>query len=356
MDKCMTPVGAKMRQQIERIVILSASVRRKRSVSAGCASERKNERFVPPRVEVKYRIAATGKIIRKQRSTGSWVTAIVVVLVVIAAGVFLIYKVRQGEPSASTSPIATSSTTSTSTAPSSKAPSIRHPIEQVQGAPASASTVALPALDESDADVTAALERLAGNTELSSLLVRPQVIARIVASIDALPGRSLAGFMQPARTPKGNFATQDSDGVTVIGEDNVARYAPYMQIIEHVDPQALVSWYVHAYPLFQQAYRKLGYPNGYFNDRLIVVIDNLLAAPQPAQPPALRRSNKGYYVYADPSLEALSSGQRLLLRTGPANEAKIKARLSAIRSLLLGQHLQPAASATVVLPANAATK
>ena len=282
---------------------------------------------------------------------GSWVAAVVVVLVVIAAGVLLAYKVMHSDQSMPPSPVATApATTSSATTP------IQHPIAQARAAPLSASTAALPALDESDADVTAALERLAGNSGLSSLLVRPQLIARIVASIDAMPGRSLAGFMLPARTPKGDFVTQDSHGNTVIGEANAARYAPYMAVVEHVDPQALVSWYVHAYPLFQQAYRKLGYSHGYFNDRLVVVVDNLLATPQPAQSPVLQRSGKGYYIYADPSLEALSSGQRLLLRTGSPNEAKIKAKLRIIRSLLVGQHLHPAAPSTTVRPANAGTK
>lgn len=111
-----------------------------------------------------------------------------------------------------------------------------------------------------------------------------------------------------------------------------------MQVVDAVDPQALVAWYVHAYPLFQQAYRQLGYPKGYFNDRLIVAIDDMLAAPEPTESPALRRGDV-YYVYADPALESLSTGQKLLLRSGPANEARIKARLRAIRDLLIGQAL-----------------
>ena len=273
----------------------------------------------------------------RQGSTSSWVAAVVVVLAVVGAGAFLAHKAMRADHSTAVTPT-TSAPLSTSTAGTP----IQHPITQAQALPASASTAALPALDQSDVGVASALEGLVGG-QLSALLVRPQIIERIVASIDAMPGRSLGGFMLPARTPKGAFVTQDIDGNTVIGEDNVARYAPYMQMVEQVDPSALVAWYVHAYPLFQQAYRQLGYPKGYFNDRLIVVIDNLLAAPEPAQPPALQRS-KGYYIYADPGLEALSSGQRLLLRTGPANEAKIKAKVRTIRALLVGQHLQPAAA------------
>jgi hypothetical protein len=108
--------------------------------------------------------------------------------------------------------------------------------------------------------------------------------------------------------------------------------------VENVDTKKLVAWYVHAYPLFQEAYRQLGYPKGYFNDRLIVVIDNLLDAPELAQPAALTPS-KSFYIYADPTLESLSAGQKLLIRTGPANEAKLKVKLREIRSSLAGQKL-----------------
>ncbi len=161
----------------------------------------------------------------------------------------------------------------------------------------------------------------------------------------------MSTYTLPVHTPKGAFSTDDSGSATVIGAKNAVRYAPYMKIIEGADPQTVVAWYVHAYPLFQEAYRQLGYPKGYFNDRLIVVIDDMLTAPEPAQPPALIRS-RAYYVYTDPALESLSAGQKLLLRVGPANEATIKDKLRAIRAALVGQHLrampEPAAAAEQV--------
>lgn len=272
----------------------------------------------------------------RQASTGSWIAAVIVLVAVVVAGVFLARKAMQPtQPAPSTPATAASIPAKPAVAP------VEHPISQVDAGPASAATVALPALDDSDSSVASALGDLAGGSELSSLLVRPQIIARIVATIDALPRHELGTMILPLRTPKGNFLTRDADGRTVMDEHNASRYAPYMQIVEHADPQAVVAWYVHAYPLFQKAYQQLGYPKGYFNDRLIVVIDNLLATPEPTQPPTLVRS-KGFYVYADPALESLSAGQRLLLRTGSANAAMIKARLRAIRAQLVGQHL-PAA-------------
>ena len=281
----------------------------------------------------------TGAIVSKQTSVVGWIGAVVVVLAVVVAGVYLARKAMQPPAPAITAvpPTATPAPADTADAP------IRHPIEQAQ--PAGASTAALPALGDSDADVSSALASLAGGSDLSSLLLGQQVIQRIVTTIDALPRRDgLGTFTLPAHTPKGAIAVDEADGTAVIGARNSARYAPYMQVVDAVDPQALVSWYVHAYPLFQQAYRQLGYPKAYFNDRLIVVIDDLLAAPEPAEPPALVRS-KSFYVYSDPALESLSTGQKLLLRVGTANEAKIKSKLRAVRAALIGRDLHEAPAA-----------
>ena len=273
------------------------------------------------------------QIVSKDTSPGSWIGAVIVVLAVVAAGAYLARKaVHPGAQESADVPSIPASAPAPARAATS---SIRYPIAPT-GAPAGASTAPLPALDDSDASVVAALAALAGSGDLRSLLLPQQVVTRIVATIDALPRHALGTLMLPLRTPRGALATAEVDGQAVISGQNSLRYAPYMQIVDGIDPQALVAWYVHAYPLFQQAYRQLGYPQGYFNDRLIVVIDDLLAAPELDHPAALIQSGP-FYVYADPSLESLSAGQRLLFRVGPANEAKIKAKLRVIRALLPAQ-------------------
>lgn len=294
-------------------------------------------------VQVQYPMKRkAGRVVRRESSVASWIGAVVVVLGVVAAGVYLARTARQAEAPSTMAP-ATSSSMVSSAPPTL----IQHPITQANAGPAVASTAALPALDDSDASVAAALAALADGSDLPSLLVRQQIIARIVATVDALPRRGLASFMSPVQAPKGTFGVDEAEGATAIGAQNSARYAPYMQVVDAADPQALVAWYVHAYPLFQQAYQQLGYPKGYFNDRLIVVIDHLLAAPEPSQPLAVFLE-KGFYVYTDPALESLSAGQKLLLRTGPAGEARIKAKLRAIRNALTGQALPatPAAASS----------
>lgn len=279
-----------------------------------------------------------GEIVGRQVSTGSWIGAVVVVLGLAATGVYLARKAMHDGALPGTPPaVSASAATSPVDTP------VAHPIEQARVAPASASTAALPPLDDSDTAVASALASIGG--DLSSLLIPRQIITRIVTTIDALPRRDgLGSFTLPAHTPKGAFAVGAMDGATVVVGANDARYAPYMQVVDATDPQALVAWYVHAYPLFQQAYRQLGYPKGYFNDRLIMVIDDLLAAPEPAQPPVLVRA-EAFYVYSDPALESLSTGQKLLLRVGPGNALRIKAKLRAIRAQLVGRGLNAASAA-----------
>jgi hypothetical protein len=268
----------------------------------------------------------------KQNSVGDWIVAVIVVIGVVAAGVYLARRAMQPQTASTSTTLPSSSSSLT---PGASASAVQHPISQAS-VPAESSTAALPALGDSDASVAAALSSLAGAGHLGSLLLPQQIIPRIVATIDSLPRRGLSTFMLPARTPKGAFMVDSGAAGAVMSERNIERYAPYMSVVESVDTQKLVAWYVHAYPLFQDAYRQLGYPKGYFNDRLIVVIDNLLAAPDLAQAAALVPS-KSVYAYTDPSLESLSAGQKLMLRVGPANEAKLKAKLREIRKQLLGQ-------------------
>jgi len=264
----------------------------------------------------------------RRGSAAQWV-AVIVLLVIIAIAIWFFVLQRPG-------PRGPSSAVLNPPAPASSVP--QHPISQAR-VPAAGTTAGLPDLHNSDATVMQSLLALPGAQGLQDLLVQQAIIPNIVATVDALPRQSFGSSrILPLRTPQGAFATGQNGDQQVIDNQNYQRYAPYMRVIESVDTRALVAWYVHNYPLFQQAYRELGYPKAYFNDRLIVVIDNLLATPEPTQPIAVKKSG-AFYVYADFKLESLGAGQKILLHTGHDNEAKIKTRLREIRAMLVGQNL-----------------
>lgn len=251
---------------------------------------------------------------------------------------------------------APSTPASVSTAP---AP-VQHPISEAQTGPAPAASAPLPPLDTSDNAVAQALADIPGAESLAKLLVARGLVPHVVATVDALPRHTIGASILPLKTPPGDFAVDTSGAQPAISADNYKRYNAYMKIVEHVDPRTLVSWYVHWYPLFQQAYRELGYPNGYFNDRLIEAIDDMLAAPNVQQPPKVVKRQDGRYAFEDATWEALSVGQKLMIRLGPDHERALKSRLRSIRALLLGKapalrggRAEPAASAAA--PAAAAS-
>lgn len=192
----------------------------------------------------------------------------------------------------------------------------------------------LPALGESDSAIQEALRGLWSGNTFERLFQLDGFIRRVVATIDNLPRKKLPLRLLPVRQAPGKFLTTGKDQGLAISRDNAARYGAYVRMADTVDARKLVALYVRFYPLFQQAYQDLGYPKGYFNDRLIEVIDDLLAAPEVQAPVQLVRP-KVFYAFADPELEARSAGQKIMMRIGNENAAKIKAKLREIRDELI---------------------
>ncbi len=216
--------------------------------------------------------------------------------------------------------------------PVKKEPEIQHPIEQAQ-VPASTEAKAkpLPELGQSDAMALSALSTALGS--VPEFVIPKDLIRRVVATIDNLPRNKLAQQVLPVRPVSGRFLTSGQDEGTAIGANNSARYATHVSAFEAIDADNLAAQYVRFYPLFQQAYKELGYPSGYFNDRLVNTIDHLLAAPS-VPPPVKLVSPKVLYEFADTELEQRSAGQKLMIRIGPDNAERVKAKLREVRRAL----------------------
>jgi hypothetical protein len=215
----------------------------------------------------------------------------------------------------------------TTVTPEPAVPAIRNPLPESSGGAAPP----LPALDESDAPMHDALADVMGKANVDRIFKPELLVRHIVVSIDNLSRRHLAVELRPTKPLAGTFIATGNDQQGTIDVANFQRYVPYVQAVQALDMKRMAALYVRFYPLFQQAYQSLGYPNGYFNDRLVVTIDNLLAAPDITTDIALVRPNV-MYQFADPKLEDLSAGQKLMLRMGPANAAIIKAKLRELRA------------------------
>jgi hypothetical protein len=218
-------------------------------------------------------------------------------------------------------------------------PAVRHPIEAVPQAEQALlpPPSPLPPLRDSDAMVADGISGVIGSDLFDKLVRRDDIVRRIVATVDNLPRHSVAPRLMPVNPIPGRFATEGSGESLTIAADNGARYAPYVRVGEAVDMKTLAALYVRFYPLFQEAYRDLGYPNGYFNDRLVEAIDDMLAAPAMTGPVRLTQP-KVFYEYADPRLEQRSAGQKIMMRIGSDNAARVKAKLTEFRREIAGPH------------------
>ena len=214
-------------------------------------------------------------------------------------------------------------------APTSSAPAIEHPV------PAASAPAPLPALNDSDQAFHDALTVLPGSEAAEKLLVPEQLIRRIVGTVDNLPKKRVAVEQRPLKPTSGQFITATSGDKLTIAPENYARYRPFVELVQSTDVHRLAGAYFHFYPLFQQAYDDLGYGSGYFNDRVVALIDHLLATPDVQGPVELVQPNV-MYLYADPALESLSPGQKTLIRMGPENEVILKRKLTELRAALAG--------------------
>jgi hypothetical protein len=199
----------------------------------------------------------------------------------------------------------------------------------------------LPALNESDPAVSEALAGLWDGKTLEQFFNLKDFIRRIVATIDNLPRAKVALRLVPVKPVPGAFLTTGTGAGLAVSPANSARYAPYVRLLEATDSKKIVAAYVRFYPLFQEAYRELGYPQGYFNDRLVEVIEHLIAAPELQGPVRLVRP-KVFYLYADPELEARSAGQKTMMRMGGDNAIRVKAKLRELRGELTRTEKRPA--------------
>lgn len=258
-----------------------------------------------------------------------WGSAAIVVVALVGAVYY--YKSQQVPPPPETPAVRPPVTAPTQAATE---PAIHNPV------PEPTDTKPLPALNESDAEVRGSLVGIFGAKSVSQFLVPQNIVRHVVVTIDNLPRKKVAVDLRPVKPTAGETVTSVQGDITTLGAANYERYAPFVKAVQSADTATLTGVYFRLYPLFQQAYEDLGYPGQYFNDRLVEVIDDMLRAPE-IQGPIELKQPRVFYEYADPKLESLSAGQKLLLRMGPNNEAAVKAKLREFRKSIVNRPEEP---------------
>lgn len=202
---------------------------------------------------------------------------------------------------------------------------VENPAPAVEQSPAD--LVQLPSLNNSDAFVFEGLRALTNGAAVIRLLADEQLIRSIVVFVDNV---NRGGFPQtglPYKRMTQEMPVRNIDeNLFVMDESAHARFDRVIDTFVAVDTEQAMVLYRTLQPLFQQAYAEIGYRNVDFSDTLRSAINSVLRSPTSEGPYQLVKPSV-MYLYADANIENMAEVQKQLIRIGPENTRKLKAKL-----------------------------
>ncbi|MDO5103649.1 MAG: DUF3014 domain-containing protein [Lautropia sp.] len=156
---------------------------------------------------------------------------------------------------------------------------------------------------------------------------------RLVITVDQLSRHHVPSQMRVMRGIPDPLMIQRQGERIMLDPANSRRYDAFVGFAESLNAKTLVTVYRKFYPLLQHTFEEIGYPGERFHDRVMVAIDDMLAARQPDGPIELVQP-KVLYRFEDPVLEGLSAGRKIMIRVGPAHAERLKTVLRRLRGEL----------------------
>lgn len=212
-------------------------------------------------------------------------------------------------------------------------PAVTEPVEEPMAVTAEPDAWELPSLGESDDFLRDVASRLSNHPEWLSWIATDDLVRRFVAGVDEVGRGELPAAQARFLVPKRGFSPRSSQGRFFMDASSYDRYTRLTAVVSGLDARGVATLYERLRPLFQDAYRDLGYPQADFDAALAKAIQEILDTPDLEQPAELVPALQSYR-YADPKLEALPPAQKFLLRLGPDNAATVKRKLREIAAAL----------------------
>lgn len=190
-------------------------------------------------------------------------------------------------------------------------------------------------LDSSDPAIKSSLIKSSSADEdtVNRMLVDEGLLQRFVVSATNLANNEMAPNHQLLTPPEQSFRVYSQAGKQWIDAASYKRYTPYVDMLESFDNEALLNVYAIYKGDIQAKYAEIGNPDQDFNEVLLDAIDQLLDTPEVPVPVEVYTDSVAY-KYADERLENLNEPQKQLLRTGPDNMRRIKAKLRELKVLV----------------------
>ena len=187
--------------------------------------------------------------------------------------------------------------------------------------------VELPSLNDSDDFVLEGLRALQNGVALIRVLADDQLIRSIVVFVDNISRGEFPQTSLPYKRIGQEMSVRNIDeNLFVMGANAHDRFNQLIDTFVAVDTDQALILYRTLQPLFQNAYAEIGSRNVNFDDTLRSAINAVLRSPDVEGPYQLVKPSV-MFLYADASIENMEEMQKQLIRIGPENIEKLKAKL-----------------------------
>ena len=238
-------------------------------------------------------------------------------VVVVAATGYLVFRNRQAAAPASTPAAA-------------PAP----PTDVAKALGADIAPIDLPPLNDSDDVVRGLVKELSSHPSVLAWLMTDNLIRNFTVVVSNIAAGEPAARQVTVLRPKGSFQVEERGEDLFIDSRSYARYLPLSTAATSIDPEGAAKLYTTLKPRIDEAYTELG-QGSTFDQTLERAIVLLLRTPVHEGRVAVEPNGAVGYRFDDPALEKLTPTQKLLIRFGPENQRAVQTSLRNI-ALALG--------------------
>jgi len=188
-------------------------------------------------------------------------------------------------------------------------------------------------LDTSDGTVKTKLLKLSDYDSFARLIIDDALLERFVVMTNTLAEEDISGSNRVLVQPDKPFRTYQQGEKQWIDPASYKRYTPYVDVLASLETKSLLELYQEYKPAIDGIFAEISSPSATFDNKLKQAIDILLDTPEIPMPVEVY-TDSVMFKFADPQLESLSAPQKQLLRAGPENMRRIKAKLREIKEAL----------------------
>lgn len=201
------------------------------------------------------------------------------------------------------------------------------------GAQAGKRRVQVAPADVGEATVNKELARNWPLAQLRKYFNLQEQARRLVITVDNLPREHVPSQLRITRGVPELLRVQKDGETITLDPSNYERYDRIIGYVEKMDARKIGRLYAKFYPLLQRTYEETGFPEERFHDRVLAALDDMMDAPRPTGPIRLVQP-KVLYRFEDDHLENLSAGQKIMIRVGPDNAARLRKVLARVRAAI----------------------